>query len=72
MLTMTNEEHLHGSLYGVSFSGSLLNQPFDRMIKLFLLSSQLHKLHRSFCLYRLCEKFNVFGQKLIESKPKKF
>lgn len=72
MLTMTNGEHLHGSLYSVTFSGSLLNRLFDRMIKLFLLSSQLYKLHKSFCLYRLCEKFNVFGLKLTDSKPKSF
>lgn len=32
MLTMTNGEHLHGSLYGVTFSASL-NQPFERMVK---------------------------------------
>lgn len=32
MLTMTKaEEHLHGSLYGGTFSGLLLNQPFERL-----------------------------------------
>lgn len=36
MLTMINGEHLHGSLYGVTFSGSLLKWQFDRMIKLFI------------------------------------
>lgn len=69
---MTNGEHLHGSLYGVTVSGSLLKWQFDRMIKLFLVSPQIHKLYKSFCLYRLCKKFNIFGAKLTGSKSKSF
>lgn len=70
--TMTNGAHLHGSLSVVPFSGPLLSRPFDRMIQLFLLSFHIHKLHRSFCLYRLSEKFNMFGLTLTDSKPKSF
>ena len=70
MLTMSNREHLQDSLYGVTFSGLLLNRPFQRMVK--LLPSQLHKLYKSFSLYRRCEKFNMFGLKLIHSKSKSF
>lgn len=69
MLTMSNGEHLQDYLYGVTFSGLLLNRPFQRMVKLL---SQLHKLYKSFCLYRRCEKFSKFGLKLIHSKSRSF
>lgn len=50
MLTMSHAKHLHDSLYGATFSVVfwLLNPLFERMVK--LLSSLLHKLHKSFCL----------------------
>lgn len=49
MLIIPNEELLQDSLYGVTFPALLLNWPFETVIKLFLLSPQLHKLYKSVC-----------------------
>lgn len=73
MLTMINGEHLRGSLYGVTFSGSLLKRQFDRMIKLFIsIIISASQIIQTFCLYILYEKFSMFGIKQIDSKSKSF
>lgn len=69
MLT-TNGEHLHGSLYGVTCSGLLLNQPFE-IVKYFYYHLSFTK-HTNLFVCIDCEKFNMFGLKLTDSKPKCF
>lgn len=70
MLTMTNMEHLHGSLYGGTFSGSLLNQPFERIKYFYYHLSFTNYTHFFVCTD--CEKFNMLGLKLTDSKSKCF
>lgn len=54
MLTMINGEYLHGSLYGVTFSGSLLKRQFDRMIKLFIsIIISASQIIQTFCIRKV-------------------
>lgn len=70
MLTMTNAEHLHGSLYGGRFSGSLLNHPSERIKYFYYHLSFTNYTHLFVCID--CEKFNMLGLKLSDSKSKCF
>ena len=69
MLTMTHGERLHGSLYGGTFSGSLLSQPLER-IQYFYYPSITDYTNLFVCAD--CEKFSMLGLKLTDSKSKCF
>lgn len=70
MLTMTKAEHLRGSLDGGTFSGLLLNQPFERLKYFYYHLSFTNYTHLFVCTD--CEKFNMLGLKLTDSKSKCF